>query len=79
MWTSTDLCEYSLVEQVQHEILEEPVFVHNFEIEDYHTYYVGGQSVFVYNKCSQRVAMREAKRSVNIPLSKSLTLFKQLK
>ena len=44
--------EYVIIEQIQHEILEDPVFVYNFEVEEYHTYYVGEQSVFVHNRCN---------------------------
>ena len=54
---------------MQHEILESPVKVYNFEVEGFHTYYVGDTAVLVHNLCSQRAAMREAKRSVNIPMS----------
>lgn len=61
--------EYVIVEKVQHEILESPVTVYNFEVEDFHTYYVGENTVLVHNLCSQRAAMRAAKRSVNIPMS----------
>ena len=43
--------EYVVVEQIQHELLEAPVFVYNFEVEDFHTYYVGSDSVLVHNKC----------------------------
>ena len=32
--------EYVIIEQVQHEILEAPVTVYNFEVEEFHTYYV---------------------------------------
>ena len=52
-----------------------PTKVYNFEVEGFHTYYVGGSSVLVHNSCvqspimSQRAAMRAAKRSVNIPMS----------
>ena len=38
-----------VVEAVQHEILETPVTIYNFEVEDFHTYYVGEQSVLVHN------------------------------
>ena len=31
--------------------LEEPVAVYNFEVEDYHTYYVGDAEVLVHNTC----------------------------
>ena len=43
--------EYVIVEQVQHEILEAPVTVYNFEVEGFHTYYVGEQSLLVHNRC----------------------------
>ncbi len=43
--------KYVIVEQVQHEILEEPVTVYNFEVEDFHTYYVGESSILVHNAC----------------------------
>ena len=44
--------EYIVVEQVQHEILEAPIKVYNFEVEDFHTYFVGtGDGVLVHNEC----------------------------
>ena len=50
--------EYVTVEQVQHEILESPVKVYNFEVQDNHTYYVGGDdddsAVLVHNKCPKK-------------------------
>ena len=57
------------------ELLDAPTKVYNFEVEDFHTYYVGGDAILVHNSCaqnpvmSQRAAMRSAKRSVNIPMS----------
>lgn len=42
--------EYVVVEKVQHEILETPVTVYNFQVEDYHTYYVS-IGVLVHNSC----------------------------
>jgi len=39
-----------VVEKVQHEILEAPVTVYNFQVEDYHTYYVAN-GVLVHNSC----------------------------
>lgn len=44
--------EYVTVEKVQHEMLEAPVKVYNFEVADFHTYFVGKSSVLVHNKCS---------------------------
>ena len=43
--------EYVVVEQVQHELLESPETTYNFEVEDYHTYYVSTTSVLVHNRC----------------------------
>jgi hypothetical protein len=44
--------EYVVVEQIQHELLERPETTYNFEVEGYHTYYVGDSGVLVHNKCS---------------------------
>ena len=46
--------EYVIVEQVQHEILEAPVTVYNFEVEDFHTYYVSDSAILVHNACGQQ-------------------------
>ena len=43
--------EYVVVEKVQHEILENPIKVYNFEVEGFHTYYVGNSSILVHNTC----------------------------
>ena len=45
--------EYVVVEKVQHELLERPVKVYNFQVEDYHTYYVAS-GVLAHNKCVAR-------------------------
>ena len=45
--------EYVVLEQVQHEILEAPVKVYNFEVKDFHTYYVGEQGIFTHNMCKK--------------------------
>ena len=71
--------EYVVVEQVQHEILEAPVTIYNFEVEDFHTYYVGDASILVHNLCTKKAAMREAKRSVNIPMSQKPDAIKTVK
>ena len=44
--------ECAVVEEIQHEILERPIKVYNFEVEDFHTYYVGSTSVLVHNTCT---------------------------
>ena len=43
--------EFVVVEWIQHEILENPVKVYNFKVEDFHTYFVGESSVLVHNQC----------------------------
>ena len=43
--------EYVIVEKIQHEILETPVTVYNFSVEDYHTYCVSDAGVVVHNTC----------------------------
>lgn len=43
--------KYVVVEKIQHEILEQPIKVYNFEVEDFHTYYVGDSSILVHNVC----------------------------
>ena len=51
--------EYVVVEKVQHEILEAPIAVYNFQVADYHTYYVSGTGVLVHNACSKPTAPKE--------------------
>ena len=46
--------EYVVVEKVQHEILEAPIEVYNFQVEDYHTYYVTNAGVLVHNSCKHQ-------------------------
>ncbi len=43
--------EYVIIEQVQHELLESPVVVYNIEVDGFHTYHVGENSVLTHNKC----------------------------
>lgn len=40
------------VENVYIEKLKKPVEVYNFEVKDFHTYYVGNSEVLVHNSCS---------------------------
>ena len=41
--------DYVIVEKIQHEILEKPLEVYNFQVEEDHTYYVSDSSVLVHN------------------------------
>ena len=44
--------ELVTVEWIDHEILESPINVYNFEVEDFHTYFVGQSSILVHNQCT---------------------------
>ena len=46
--------DYVIVEKIQHEILERPLEVYNFQVEEDHTYYVSDSSVLVHNSCNGR-------------------------
>ena len=46
--------EYVVIEQVQHELLENPITVYNFEVADFHTYYVGMSAMLVHNTCEKK-------------------------
>ena len=72
--------EYVVVEKVQHELLESPVKVYNFQVEDHHTYYVAKCGVLVHNRCGapkdyspegsgRNGAFNQAKRDQGIPVS----------
>ena len=65
--------QYVIVEKVQHEILEVPITVYNFEVEDFHTYYVGESSVLVHNECYQKHHMLTNKSKKYTPKFKQIT------
>ena len=54
--------EHVIVEQVQHELLETPITVYNFEVKDFHTYYVGTNNVLVHNDCAVNTLTDISKR-----------------
>ena len=51
--------EYVVVEKVQHEILEAPVTIYNFQVEDFHTYYVTNSGILVHNMCAKKRDIRQ--------------------
>lgn len=53
--------ETSTVDAVEKVQLNEPIKVYNFEVEDYHTYYVSEQQVLVHNMCSEPVEITLSK------------------
>ena len=60
--------EYVIVEKVQHEILESPIKVYNFEVQEFHTYYVGENPVLVHNRC--KTIYDEKTNTVEVEVSK---------
>ncbi|MBR5422698.1 MAG: toxin C-terminal domain-containing protein [Clostridia bacterium] len=68
--------KYVVVEQVQHEILENPVKVYNFEVEGFHTYFVGKNSLIVHNLCeADEVAKQLGYKKVNGQYSHGQTIY----
>lgn len=63
---------YVIVEKIQHEILETPITVYNFEVEDFHTYYVGRDSILVHNVCGTQKAL--PKNGIKVDSSDALDL-----
>ena len=48
--------EYVVVEKVQHELLEAPIHVYNFNVAGFHTYYVTSAGVLVHNRCGEELS-----------------------
>lgn len=59
----------AIVLEKEIQILAKEETTYNFEVEDFHTYYVGSNEILVHNECGKRAAMRAAKRSENIPMN----------
>lgn len=53
--------EYGIINQIEVELLVEPQTTYNFEVEDFHTYYVGENEVLTHNKCRYYEAERTSK------------------
>ena len=57
--------EYVVVEKVHHETLEVPVAVYNFQVEDFHTYYVSSMGLLVHNSCYQPIREGDFRAVIN--------------
>ena len=55
--------EYVVVEKVQHEILESPINVYNFQVAGDHTYYVSDIGVLTHNSCNHKSEWHAERRS----------------
>lgn len=51
---------YTIIERIQYRSLETPIKVFNFEVADFHTYYVGKSAVLVHNTCQKFTADQQA-------------------
>lgn len=58
--------KHVVIENVQHEILETPVTVYNFEVQDLHTYFVGQVSILVHNTCALDDVLQDATDTTRI-------------
>ena len=54
-----------IVEKAKHVALDNPVTVYNFEVEDFHTYYVSEQKVLVHNTCAMTAKNTQVVKSSN--------------
>ena len=54
-----------IVEKAKHAALDNPVTVYNFEVEDFHTYYVSEQKVLVHNTCAATAKNTQVVKSSN--------------
>lgn len=62
--------EYVSIEEYQVVILDEPIPVYNFHVEDFECYYVSEQSVLVHNN----TCTPQSTKSVNLPSYKKINV-----
>ena len=68
-----------IVEKAKHVALDNPVTVYNFEVEDFHTYYVSEQKVLVHNTCAMTVKNTQVAKSSNATAQESEQVVVRLK
>jgi hypothetical protein len=59
------------VKEVRFEYLDTPIKVYNFEVEDWHTYFVSEQDVFVHNSCKGKGNSRTSSKYEDITSKRS--------
>ena len=67
------------VEKAKHVKLDIPVTVYNFEVEDFHTYYVSEQKVLVHNTCAATVKNTQVAKASNATAQESEQVVVRLK
>lgn len=58
------------IDEITEELLKEPINVYNFEVEDWHTYFVSEKNILVHNTCSKPVNNKK-NNAVNKPANLS--------
>ena len=43
--------KYAIIDSIEIEVLKSPEITYNFEVEDFHTYFVGESEILVHNTC----------------------------
>lgn len=54
------------IDEITEELLKEPIKVYNFEVEDWHTYFVSEKNILVHNTCSKPVGNKGGKKTVEV-------------
>ena len=68
-----------IVEKTKHAALDTPVTVYNFEVEDFHTYYVSEQKVLVHNTCAATAKNTQVAKASNATAQESEQVVVRLK
>ena len=63
--------EDAFVDAIRREKLDQPIQVFNFEVEDFHTYYVGAGCVLVHNLCKPTDIGKAGELKAGIPAKKT--------
>ncbi len=67
------------ITSVSSERLLEPIRVYNFEVQDWHTYYVSDSNILVHNACSLKFARKSAAQIEKMLGAKSGTFHRIIK
>ena len=65
--------DYVVLETIQHELLEKPEITYNFEVEDFHTYFVGDNGVLVHNSCNHNSKWNTERKNYWKKMAKAVT------
>jgi len=63
------------IEAINVELLDQPITVYNFEVEDWHTYFVSVNNVLVHNMCAAGGRTLEGYIKNNVPINKEIAMY----